>query len=263
MLKRKHFAVFDTETIGINQKFIYDFGCVICDKTKVLHRYNSLVAEVYNDDALMSTAYYSDRKETVYRAKLLNGEIGIRPFSEVKRDFNDLLKHYNVETIAAYNIAFDIKAIKETLQYVNIPGTFLEQHVEVVDLYTTMCNSVLNYRSYATEALERGWVSEAGNLRTNAEVAYRFITGNTSFKESHTALEDSDIETLILQHVIKMKKKLYAGIADKPFSLVKFNSDNMAKRRKGNKSIVPPSGYTAMEALGRTDYYLWKRSQNL
>lgn len=231
MLKRKRFAVIDTETIGINKKLIYDFGCVICERDKVLHRYTSLVAEVYNDDALMSTAYYSDRKETVYRAKLLNGEIGVRPFSEVKSDFNALLKRYNVETVAAYNIAFDINALKDTLQYVNIPGTFLEQHVEVVDLYTTVCSNILNYKSYAAVALENGWVSKAGNLRTNAEAAYRFITGDVAFNESHTALEDCDIEAVILQHVIKRKKKLYAGVAATPFSLVKFNSDNMKKRR--------------------------------
>jgi len=231
MLKRKRFAVIDTETIGINKKLIYDFGCVICDRSKVLHRYTSLVSEVYNDDALMSTAYYSDRKETVYHAKVAEGTIGIRPFSEVQDKFNELLKYYNVETVAAYNIAFDIKALKETMQYVNIPGTFLEQHVEVVDLYTTVCSSILNYKSYAAVALENGWVSKAGNLRTNAEAAYRFITGDVAFNESHTALEDCDIEAVILQHVIKRKKKLYAGIAATPFSLVKFNSDNMKKCR--------------------------------
>jgi len=229
MLKRKRFAVIDTETIGINKKLIYDFGCVICDRSKVLHRYTSLVSEVYNDDALMSTAYYSDRKETVYHAKVAEGTIGIRPFSEVQDKFNELLKYYNVETVAAYNIAFDIKALKETMQYVNIPGTFLEQHVEVVDLYTTVCSSILNYKSYAAVALENGWVSKAGNLRTNAEAAYRFITGDVAFNESHTALEDCDIEAVILQHVIKRKKKLYSGIAATPFSLVKFNSDNMKK----------------------------------
>ena len=46
-----------------------------------------------------------------------------------------------------------------------------------------------------------------------AEVLYRFITDNTEFIESHTGLEDVEIETEILKYCVRqhkpMRKKLF------------------------------------------------------
>ena len=52
-------------------------------------------------------------------------------------------------------------------------------------------------------ATTHGFVSDAGNIQTSAEVAYRFLTNDPDFVESHTGLEDVEIETAILMNCLK------------------------------------------------------------
>jgi hypothetical protein len=47
-----------------------------------------------------------------------------------------------------------------------------------------------------------------------AENVYRFIINNTDFIESHTALEDAEIETVILAYCYKQKKKMRRKLWD-------------------------------------------------
>ena len=65
------------------------------------------------------------------------------------------------------------------------------------------CTSFLNTSEYVNFATIHGFVSEAGNIQTSAEVAYRFLTNNLDFVESHTGLEDVEIETAILMNCLK------------------------------------------------------------
>jgi hypothetical protein len=55
-------------------------------------------------------------------------------------------------------------------------------------------------------------ISPAGNLKTSAEVAYRYITKNADFSEEHTGLEDVRIETEILRKVLKGRMKYDTAI---------------------------------------------------
>ena len=44
--------------------------------------------------------------------------------------------------------------------------------------------------------------------RLTAEILYRFITHDKTFKESHTGLEDVMIEKEILVHILRQHKKI-------------------------------------------------------
>lgn len=41
-------------------------------------------------------------------------------------------------------------------------------------------------------------------VRATAEIVFRFLTGQTDYMEEHTALEDSKIESVILQRVLAL-----------------------------------------------------------
>ena len=56
-----------------------------------------------------------------------------------------------------------------------------------------------------------GWVSPAGNIKTGAEFAHRYCSGDHSFIEDHTALSDSRIEVAILAECFKQKKRVPYG----------------------------------------------------
>ena len=47
-----------------------------------------------------------------------------------------------------------------------------------------------------------------GNIKTNAEKVFQYITQNFDFIENHTALDDSIIESQILARIFKSTSKL-------------------------------------------------------
>jgi hypothetical protein len=64
-------------------------------------------------------------------------------------------------------------------------------------------------------------VTAKGNIISNAEIIYNYVNDlNGEFVESHTALSDSEVETEILQRILKLRKPEFT-IAFFPFRLIK------------------------------------------
>ncbi len=204
MAKKKVYCVFDTETIGIDKKWIYDLGMVISTNRgkDILHRKRWIIKEVMEVPNIEKMAYYGSKMRTFYKG------LPKIPFSQAKEEFNNILQKFKVDTIVAYNLQFDMAAIKETLELTNNGKKFLKQKMEYFDLWNAACDSIFQKRDFKKKAIENGWMSDAGNYRTNAQVCYQYITGDYQFVETHTALEDANIETRILQEVLKQKKKI-------------------------------------------------------
>jgi hypothetical protein len=221
-MKPQNFAVFDTETIGISPKLVYDFGVIICDRKGIeLERKSFAVREVITNPDLMLGAYYSKKTFTHYIPSLADGSIKLQSFSEIRRDFNTLIEEYNVRTVAAYNIAFDRNALTETLHHCGMTDKFLQHKIAFVDLWLSACVDLVNTNKYRTWCEANGFISPAGNVRTSAEAVYAYLTKNPTFKESHTAIEDCEIECAILARVIRRKqKRLKNKIHAMPWQLV-------------------------------------------
>ena len=60
---------------------------------------------------------------------------------------------------------------------------------------------------------ENGYMTKNNQVRLTAEILYRYMTRNNDFIESHTGLEDVDIERQILAYCFRkhkaMKKALW------------------------------------------------------
>ena len=90
---------------------------------------------------------------------------------------------------------------------------------------TASCGCEICQRAYANIAREMGWVSPAGNIKTGAEFAHRYCSGDYSFIEDHTALSDARIETFIMAECFKLKKRVpYGKINGAPWRLVNKNA---------------------------------------
>jgi len=201
MARKNVYCVFDTETIGIDKKWIYDLGLVITHKTgQPLYTKRWIIEEVMNIPNIREIAYYGEKINTFYK--------NMEPvkFAFAREEFREIMRKFKVNIIVAYNLQFDMSAIKQTLDFTGIGYKFLSDPCEYFDLWNASCNSFFQQKSFKETATKQGWVSKAGNFLTNAEVAYRFITKDYQFKESHTALEDARIETIILQEIARQKK---------------------------------------------------------
>jgi DNA polymerase III epsilon subunit-like protein len=201
MAKKNIYCVFDTETLGIDKKWIYDLGMVIIAKTgKPLFAKRWIIKEVMNIPNISEIAFYGNKMETFYKGKEMV------TFAKAREDFRDIMKYFTVNVITAYNLQFDMSAITQTLEMAEIGSKFLNYPVEYFDLWNASCNSIFQQKQFKEIAKKQDWLTNKGNYRTSAEIAYRFITKNYNFIESHTALEDATIEAKILQEVCRQKK---------------------------------------------------------
>jgi hypothetical protein len=196
------YCIIDTETLGVTKKWIYDIGCVIIDKNgNKLHEQRWSVKEIMEIPGVEKLAYYGWKFKNFYH------KLPSMPFELVKEEFHAIFEQFKVTHICAYNLAFDFQAIQDTSKKLN-SGEFFENEFTFIDLWNACCDNIFQQKKFPQIAIENNWVSPAGNYRTTAEVAYRFITKDYKFKEDHTALEDARIESEILHHILKGKQKI-------------------------------------------------------
>ncbi|MCB7071799.1 hypothetical protein LIZ76_18065, partial [Caldibacillus sp. 210928-DFI.2.22] len=72
------------------------------------------------------------------------------------------------------------------------------KNLEINCIWHMACQTIFSQKSFPKWAFENGYYSKAGNLKTNAEVAYNWMMKTTDFVEEHTGLADVYIETAIM-----------------------------------------------------------------
>ena len=217
-MKNTTIAVIDTETATLTGD-VFDFGLVITNKKgEVLAKYDAIVKEVFENLEKMKKAFYFNKVDSFYRPNIRCGRMVVKSWAEICKDVNKLFKVYSVDTVAAYNLAFDRRVIIQTGKAYG--GYMTINDKKMLDLWRVSCETLLQQKTYKKLAAELGWVSPAGNIKTSAEVAYRYGLGAWEFEESHTALDDALIETELMKKLFSLKQKINYGIVAHPWRLV-------------------------------------------
>ena len=199
-------AVIDTETATLWGE-VFDFGMVIVNsKGTEVARYDAIVQEVYDDVRTMEKAFYFNKVDSFYEPNLRCKRMVKKSWRTICVEVSALCAKHRVSVVSAYNLAFDRRVIAATNKKYNGFSMFAKGTKELC-LWKFACTTELQSTEFEELAVKMGWVSEAGNLRTNAEVAYKFMTGQLDFSESHTALDDALIELELMKLLIATKKK--------------------------------------------------------
>ena len=208
---RKHYILaVDTETAGqINKPLVYDFGAQVIDTAgNVYEEASFVIYETYvGQKELMKSAYYADKLpqyENGLRRKVNWKMVKMLTAFRIVRDW---MEDYGITEVMAYNTAFDRKALDNTLRNFTNYRFFFPYGTIYLDVWNAACSTLYQRKSFFKMAYLQGWQSEKGNVRTNAEVGYAYITGQTDFEERHTALEDVKIETQIFFRCLKARVK--------------------------------------------------------
>lgn len=210
----KIIMVLDTETASL-AGHVYDVGFTICDKKgRILYEFNALVREVFTDSSLMMSAFYAKKLFSDYAPMLESGRIKMLPWLEIVEAIRSACATYSVNVLSAYNLAFDRRVMKATHALFGDGKPIFEKPVALLDIWRFACETKLNQRAYKQLAAELGWLTDAGNIKTGAENAYRYIIGDWGFIEDHTALSDAQIETVILAACFSARKRI-------PYNMVK------------------------------------------
>ena len=210
--RKNYYIVFDTETANsLDDPIMYDLGFAVVDKKgNVYETYSLIVREVfYGMSGLMDTAYYANKLPN-YHEEIAKGERKVVSLFEAKKIFNEVAKKYNVKACIAHNARFDYRATAKTQRYLTKSRYrfFLPYGVELWDTLKMAQDTICKQVHYKEWCYNNGYLTKNGRVRATAEILYRYISGEDTFKESHTGLEDVMIEKEIFAHCVAQHKPM-------------------------------------------------------
>lgn len=213
---------------NVEQKhLVFDIGwCVATKKGKILKKRSYLIEEVFTNMDLMKNAHYFN-KYPDYLISLNNRKTSIKKWRDIVHIMQNDIEDFNINEVYAYNIAFDLQAVKNTQQFILNKEMLLWKMYELKTncLWGMACETIFQQKGFKKIANEQGWLTPSGNYLTNAETCYKYLTSIYDFEEKHTALEDSVIEVSIMAKCFATHKKMSFGIINQPWRLVNIKEN--------------------------------------
>ena len=227
-IDRRHVygIVLDTETantitnehgLDMSNVLFYDLGFQLVDSHGRTYgkKFSFVNSDIFtHEEELMQSAYYA-KKIPQYREDLASGKRILANTYEIRKALVDIINKYDCKFVCAHNARFDYNSLNNTQRWTTKSRFryFLPYGLEWWDTLK-MARSVMGKMpTYQRFCAENGYTTKTGKPRFTAEICYRFITKDNTFVESHTGLEDVEIETEILRYCHRqhktMKKKLW------------------------------------------------------
>ena len=211
MTEQEKFIVIDTETTNsLDDPITYDIGFVVMDTTgRVYEKKSYVVADIFLDEELMASAFFKE-KIPQYWEEIKAGKRELRRFDTIRRIFSQIVNKYDVKIISAHNARFDYRALNLTQRFLTSSKWryFFPYGVEIWDTLKMARATLKHDAQFDQFCYDNEYLTQNLRKRFNAETLYRFITNDVSFIESHTGLEDVEIEKEIFLFCIRQNPDL-------------------------------------------------------
>ena len=194
--------------LDVSNGQVYDLGLMVIDEQGKVYDKISLVNEdvFFGMPQSMQEAYFAD-KIPQYLEDMRMGKRKIVNSWQMYKIFAEMCRKYDVDAVVAHNAFFDVKVLNSTMRYQTKSKVrwFLPWGIEIIDTLKLARNFFATDPKYVEWCKENGYMTkhETPRPRLTAEILYRYITGDDNFIESHTGLEDVEIEAEIF---LKMKE---------------------------------------------------------
>jgi hypothetical protein len=219
---RRHYVlVLDTETantartedgqLDTSSVLVYDCGWSVVDTAGNVYKERSYINRdifEYEPD-LMKSAYYG-WKIPQYQADLARGLRTMANTYEIRKAMLTDMETYGICEVVAHNARFDINALNTIIRWTT-KSKFRYWFPFGTIVWDTMkmARSVIHKMpTYRTFCEQHELLTKTGRLPTTAEALYKFITSNPDFEESHTGLEDVQIEREIMFYCYRQHKPM-------------------------------------------------------
>jgi len=224
---RKVFAILDIETIT-SARLAFDIAWIVKDsKGNELERRNYLVSEILDNpfaNLMIRRDDFMRNKANFYMDGIAFNSFDIAPLYDIATDFWGIANRYNAKIVAcAYNAKFDYGVLNDNMQCLH-GLDFFHDEIEVVDIMTMALATICDTNKYVRWCQLHNFVTDKGNIKTNAETVYAYLTRDCDFVEAHHALQDCEIEADILFKARKYRKKHH-----KQFAMPVFHCDEWRK----------------------------------
>lgn len=210
----------DDGTLNLDDSLVYDGGFSVVDtKGTVIEEHSYVIGDVFcGMKDIMASAYYADKIPNYWndiRAKTRT----MVSFNHFRNIVWDTIKKYHISAIVAHNARFDVNALNKTCRYLSKSDKrfFFPRNVEIWDSLKMARSVVGKMKTYQKFCADNGYMTAHAvpQCRFTAEVLYRFITKDTTFVESHTALEDVKIEREIMWYCYRQKRPMEKVLYEK------------------------------------------------
>lgn len=195
----------DTETTNdLDCPFVYDAGYQIFTLADgVLCERSFVNADVFLDKDLMAFAYFLD-KVPQYWDDIKNGKRILKKWFNIKRQIAEDCELFGVKYVCAHNALFDSRALNTTQRYQTTSKFryFLPYGIEWLDTLKMSRQLLKNNADYGEFCYNNDYLTKNGQRRYTAEIIYRWLSGQNDFEESHTSLEDVEIERQIFEYCL-------------------------------------------------------------
>lgn len=217
MSNKKYYMILDTETTT-DAKVPFDIAYSIIDRAgNIIAQKNYLVADVFNSPMgqhVLLHDKYSKNKMNGYVQLMREGMSPVF-FAVIREEMRQTIREYNC-TVVAYNAKFDYECLTNFARSFGFDG-FFEDSTPVWDLWNIALTILADSNNYVKFCKANNYASEKGNLKSSAEIMYRYLTRDTDFVEAHTALADTEIEAAIMTACLKRHKKMTTDFVEQAF----------------------------------------------
>lgn len=206
-------GIVTNDKLDLSQSIVYDIGWAICDKRGNVYKTRSFVIyEVFiKMKDVMSSAYYAEKIPT-YWEQIKRKERKLATWETIYNAFWEDIKQFGIKNFFAHNARFDLNALNNTIRYITKSEKryFFPWSAEIWDTLKMARQVIGTKPTYKKYCLDNGYMTKhkVPQVRLTAEILYRYISGNDSFEESHTGLEDVLIELQILAYCFRQHKKM-------------------------------------------------------
>lgn len=214
----RNFIVLDTEgvdTVKFNDNRphpeygrFYDLGFMVVSASgEVLHRASYANTDFIFNQKLMGSAYYAEKLPQYFAG--LSTDWSLADTQTIWREFKAACEKYRVKTVWAYNAGYDLSITNATISAASngFVSWFTPYGVEWRDIWDYAGSTICNTKKYVKWCIEHDYLTKSGRPSTTAEVVYRYLQRDDSFKEQHTALADCACELAILMAAMRRKEK--------------------------------------------------------
>lgn len=212
--RKKYVMVLDVETTNNqievknapNDGLVYDIGFTIADKKGNVYAKRSFaIKEIFDWTDLMNTAYYKN-KLPIYYDRIAKGQMEKISIWDARKRIHKAMEYFNITEVYAYNANFDYTTLNNTVRYISGSACrwFFPYGTQICDIWHIACQVLGVQKTFQWENVR----NNNGNLLTNAERMFAYMSSNEEFEEEHTGLADALIETQILARCLKSHKSI-------------------------------------------------------
>lgn len=210
--KVKYLMFIDTETIGslfVQESVLpFEIGMKVYDleNQKIVKEKSYLVRKFFNNKYIMLSTF-SATKYPNYFEKLENDKrYKTMSVNDISKDIEKTIQRYGIKIMVAHNGNFDKTAMARLFEDFETNNPFkkldLLDTMEISKIITfskDYANYCIKNKDILNSVKDSCFITNSGRVRTTAQAIYSYLIQNPNFEESHTGLEDIDIEIEIFK----------------------------------------------------------------